>query len=114
MFRRLLERYSDATQKWPYRTNIGMAGFLWFSGDIISQLLEGKRFFVSNTKNKDGLHSLPEPIDWRRVLQMMGYGFFVAGPIYTWWYRLLDRKTLPLKAGILYFLNSKPLLMKLF
>jgi len=104
LLRRVLDRYTAATQKWPYRTNIAMAGFLWFSGDLISQLLEGKRFFVNQPHHrraiKDGDdHSFPEPVDWARVLQMTSYGLFAAGPIYTWWYGLLDRKTLHLKTG---------------
>src|SRR5690242_9684765 len=119
MFRRLLDRYSDALQRWPYRTNMCTAGFLWFSGDLISQHLEGKRFPIFSKKASlassarallsepahvalsvdDESVAAPPPIEWRRLLQMTTYGIFAAGPIYTWWYGLLDRRTLPLKAG---------------
>ncbi|KAJ3169679.1 hypothetical protein HDU88_000871, partial [Geranomyces variabilis] len=34
----------------------------------------------------------PWGIDWRRVLTMTSFGVFFAGPMYTFWYRLLDQK----------------------
>ncbi|KXS20560.1 hypothetical protein M427DRAFT_378288 [Gonapodya prolifera JEL478] len=37
-------------------------------------------------------------IDWSRVGVMVGFGFFFAGPAYTFWYKLLDHKATALLA----------------
>jgi hypothetical protein len=71
--------------------------FLWTSGDCLSQLLEGKRVGFCRALRED-----EQPFSWTRLSRMMIYGALVAGPVYTWWYALLDRKALPLAKGPLY------------
>ena len=52
-------------------------GGLWFTGDVISQLVEGGE----------------KEFDWKRTARMTTYGFCIAGPLYCWWYRFLDKRT---------------------
>jgi protein Mpv17 len=76
MLRRLVASYSRLSVERPYATNIVVGGFLWGAGDVISQKFERKL-----------------NVDWKRVARMSLYGFACAGPIYCWWYRILERKT---------------------
>ena len=44
-------------------------------------------------KNQNIVSTLPEfQIDWKRAATMTSFGVFIAGPLYTFWYRLLDDK----------------------
>jgi len=61
----------------PYITQSITGGVLWCAGDLISQTFEQKQTF-----------------DWVRVARMTGYGIVIAGPLYAWWYKVLDQKTL--------------------
>jgi len=52
------------------------AACLWTVADLLSQTVE-------HQKN----------IDWMRTGRMALFGFAVAGPLFTWWYKILDKKT---------------------
>jgi hypothetical protein len=99
------ERLRLRTRDRRYTSQSLTAGTLWFAGDILSQRLtwpqeEPKTKVVSNPLNEEqqvetsdksrpfGLAS----IDWGRAAIMTSFGLFIAGPLYTFWYRLLDEK----------------------
>ncbi|TPX59829.1 hypothetical protein PhCBS80983_g02213 [Powellomyces hirtus] len=83
------------------------AGTLWFAGDLISQKFVDRKAIPDSSTQKDfnnqQLEPFPPPsgdvdkwkmggVDWRRVATMTSFGVFFAGPMYTFWYRLLDQK----------------------
>ncbi len=81
------------------------AGTLWFAGDILSQRLTWSNGSATMLLKEEHLSiaeatdESPEPksfglssIDWRRAAVMTSFGLFIAGPLYTFWYRLLDEK----------------------
>ena len=74
----LFSKYNTVLHVHPYKTQIATGGVLWLLGDIISQKFENKG----------------ENIDWKRAAKMASYGFCVAGPLYAWWYKILDVKTI--------------------
>lgn len=59
----------------PYAAHMLTAGALWWTGDAVSQRLQGNKSF-----------------EWKRSAIMTGFGFFGAGPAYAFWYSLLDRQ----------------------
>eukprot|EP01094_Clydonella_sp_ATCC50884_P025807 TRINITY_DN6913_c0_g1_i2.p1 TRINITY_DN6913_c0_g1~~TRINITY_DN6913_c0_g1_i2.p1 ORF type:complete len:151 (-),score=38.68 TRINITY_DN6913_c0_g1_i2:450-902(-) len=79
--RRLLLRYSEWMERSPIHSNMATGGMLWLLGDVISQRFEGKTF---------------REMDPKRLGIMAVYGTVVAGPLYSVWYRVLERWTLPL------------------
>lgn len=66
-------------------------GFLWFTGDLLCQHLVNSAGWIEKKDSKE-IHSNMEsnPIDWKRVGNMVFYGTFLAAPIYTFWYSFLD------------------------
>ncbi|KAJ3143206.1 hypothetical protein HK100_000005 [Physocladia obscura] len=82
---RIFERYARFMMRYPLGSQCLVAGALWSAGDILSQ-----KITANHKDNK--LHA----IDWKRVAIMTSYGFFIAGPLYTFWYRSLDRTVEPL------------------
>ena len=53
------------------------AGILWGGGDVITQVFIEK----------------PEHFDFKRLASVGTYGTVIAGPLYLWWYAILDRRT---------------------
>lgn len=53
------------------------AGILWGGGDVITQV------FIEQ----------PEKFDFKRLASVGTYGTVIAGPLYLWWYAILDRRT---------------------
>jgi hypothetical protein len=80
--KRILLKYTEFLHSWPYLSQSVTAGTMWFAGDLISQKL---------TKNQEDAY------DWKRAGVMTAFGLFLAGPLYTFWYGLLDQRM----AGIL-------------
>ncbi|KAJ3200300.1 hypothetical protein HDU83_003374 [Entophlyctis luteolus] len=81
-FPRMLRRH-------PLAAQCAMAGALWCAGDVLSQSVSKAR-------------APSDPVlDWRRVAVMATYGFCIAGPLYTGWYRLLDRTVEPVVKRVL-------------
>jgi len=78
VIRQLASTYARLSSERPYATNIATGGVLWCAGDVVSQKIEGASMST---------------LDWQRVRVMTTYGLCCAGPIYSWWYRFLDRKT---------------------
>jgi len=79
--RRLFSWYSEALVRQPIRTNAVTQGVLCALGDGIAQACEWKLGVMSPGKSD---------YNYMRTARMAAYGFFVAGPIYSLWYRLLD------------------------
>ena len=82
MVRRLVSWYSDALVAQPIRTNALTQGLLCGLGDGIAQACEWKLEVMSPNKSN---------YNYLRTARMAAYGFLVAGPIYSCWYRLLDK-----------------------
>lgn len=89
------------------------AGTLWLAGDILSQRLTWPGETVPLVVAADGNADTDKPvetvstttkpfglstIDWHRAAIMTSFGLFIAGPLYTFWYRLLDEKMVHLVA----------------
>ena len=77
MFSRMFKWYSSQLIKRPYTTQIVSSGILWTSADIMAQTLVEK----------------DEKLDVKRVVSTAIYGSAVAGPLFCWWYEVLDRNT---------------------
>ncbi|KND01048.1 uncharacterized protein SPPG_04141 [Spizellomyces punctatus DAOM BR117] len=99
----ILGAYSRFLTNWRYTSQSLTAGTLWFAGDLISQkLVEGdqkEHLRREADREKGSLEHTERPgrweawgVDWRRVLTMTSFGVCFAGPLYTFWYRLLDDK----------------------
>ncbi|ORY50879.1 hypothetical protein BCR33DRAFT_712848 [Rhizoclosmatium globosum] len=94
-FARAFAGYTNFVKKNPLGSQCLVAGLLWSAGDILSQ---------SITKRHERIHAATvaphekhdSSIDWKRVMIMSSYGFFVAGPLYTFWYKTLDKVVEPL------------------
>mmetsp|Transcript_19303 Transcript_19303/g.74124 ORF Transcript_19303/g.74124 Transcript_19303/m.74124 type:complete len:282 (-) Transcript_19303:31-876(-) len=74
--------YNAALVRRPYATQIVTSGGLWCVGDLISQRFEGCKKW--------------EDVDWERNAKMSFFGLVLAGPIYSWWYKVLDQRTVHL------------------
>jgi len=79
LLRQGAEKYSRLLDIYPFRTQMISASLIWFTGDIFCQRIIERH-----------------EIDWKRVTILTTYGFFFAGPIYCWWYSLLDKRTVHL------------------
>eukprot|EP00002_Diphylleia_rotans_P004326 TRINITY_DN13151_c0_g1_i1.p1 TRINITY_DN13151_c0_g1~~TRINITY_DN13151_c0_g1_i1.p1 ORF type:complete len:196 (-),score=18.89 TRINITY_DN13151_c0_g1_i1:472-1059(-) len=91
LLRRGVRHYAERLRTRPYTTQMATGGVLWAVGDGLSQTLASD-----------------EPFDWRRLCRMGIYGTVVAGPLYCWWYDLLDRKTIGYKpSGWSKYLGAK-------
>ena len=78
MFKRCIARYGRLLETRPIATKSITAGFLMFSGDIISQTI------IEHKPNQ------PIRINWERNLKMTTIGLGV-GPLLHYWYGLLGR-----------------------
>ena len=97
MLLRLVRAYSRCLETHPYSTQLLTSSTLWFSGDIISQKIEGAK-----------------EINWNRTSRMTLYGFCVAGPAFCWWYRFLEARTVHLMgAGLWRYIGTKLVLDQL-
>ncbi|KAJ3022463.1 hypothetical protein HKX48_006142 [Thoreauomyces humboldtii] len=103
----MLGAYSRFLTNWRYTSQMATAGALWFTGDLISQKFVDRKDATPIERLADGKQSKLElvqrgsddlerwrayGVDWKRVLTMTSFGVFFAGPMYTFWYRLLDVK----------------------
>jgi hypothetical protein len=96
-------REIDAGLNRRYTSQSLTAGTLWFAGDILSQRLtwpqESPKLSLNASTNEEQLETSDtkrpfgfSSIDWGRAAIMTSFGLFIAGPLYTFWYRLLDEK----------------------
>ncbi|KAI9099317.1 hypothetical protein DFS34DRAFT_63740 [Phlyctochytrium arcticum] len=97
----ILAAYSRFLTNWRYTSQSATAGTLWFTGDLISQKFVDAKSQHDFSSTKLSEHHQPGRweawgVDWRRVLTMTSFGVFFAGPLYTFWYRLLDEKIVAL------------------
>jgi len=76
MARSFTHFFSRCFSEHPRKSQSMAAASLWTLADIISQKIEHAK-----------------QIDWTRTARMALFGFAVAGPVYSWWYRLLDKRT---------------------
>ncbi len=79
-----LRRYSHQLTVRPHTTNMVSAGILWGGGDYITQK------YIER----------PEQLDLKRLASVSAYGTVIAGPLYLWWYSMLDRRTSHLLTGV--------------
>ena len=77
MFSKAFKWYSNQLLKRPYTTQIISSGILWTSADYVTQ-----RFVEKSEK-----------INMTRLYSTSAYGTIVAGPLFCWWYDILDRNT---------------------
>ncbi|KAI9332649.1 hypothetical protein BDR26DRAFT_869083 [Obelidium mucronatum] len=102
-FARAFGGYTRFVKKYPLGSQCLVAGLLWTAGDILSQKISHSQAKIESNNNNSN-SSLMSPkekpkdscIDWKRVLTMSTYGFFIAGPLYTVWYKTLDKVVEPL------------------
>jgi hypothetical protein len=80
-----LKFYDQQLYARPYLTQMVANVPLWTTGDLSAQWLE-------NTKRKQ-----KKPIDWRRTANYAAYGFFVAGPLFAWWYSYIETRWMHLR-----------------
>lgn len=83
--RRGLKWYDYKLEKAPYITQMITNGPLWTIGDLLGQWTENL-----NRKKK-------RPIDWPRAFRSGVYGFFVAGPLFAWWYSYIEHRWMHLR-----------------
>eukprot|EP01122_Echinamoeba_exundans_P000914 TRINITY_DN10858_c0_g1_i1.p1 TRINITY_DN10858_c0_g1~~TRINITY_DN10858_c0_g1_i1.p1 ORF type:complete len:207 (+),score=30.32 TRINITY_DN10858_c0_g1_i1:31-651(+) len=90
---RFFRWWSKNLDERPYTTQILTNGPLWASADAICQKFAEKR----------------EEIDWARTARMGAYGYFVAGPLFSWWYTYLERIAAPVlwKRGMMPYIALK-------
>ena len=79
---RLVSWYTTELLERPIKTNAVTQAVLCGLGDGIAQACEYKLDVMSPGK---------ERYNYLRTARMAAYGFLVAGPIYSVWYRILDR-----------------------
>lgn len=103
--RKILFFYNHLLNRYKYPVQIVSGGVLWFTGDILSQLINDYRgdqklqFDGAATRIKTKslgeteMCSSARNIDWKRAATMTVYGMTVSAPLYTFWYSALDRWT---------------------
>lgn len=89
-FARVLQLYSAALQRHPWRTQIVTTGVLWAAGDVLAQRFE------------------EAPFDARRCALTAAYGAGFIGPVGHAWYLGLDRAARAVfRPGSLAFVGGK-------
>ncbi|KAJ3404987.1 hypothetical protein HDU80_002052 [Chytriomyces hyalinus] len=90
--------YTRFVKRNPLGSQCLVAGLLWCAGDILSQKISHSQQPPNEQKTITGPETSKtnHHIDWKRVGIMSSYGFFIAGPLYTVWYKTLDRVVAPL------------------
>ncbi|KAJ3250770.1 hypothetical protein HDU77_006385 [Chytriomyces hyalinus] len=90
--------YTRFVKRNPLGSQCLVAGLLWCAGDILSQKISHSQQPPNEHKTITGPETSKtnHHIDWKRVGIMSSYGFFIAGPLYTVWYKTLDRVVAPL------------------
>eukprot|EP01127_Copromyxa_protea_P020634 TRINITY_DN6920_c0_g1_i2.p1 TRINITY_DN6920_c0_g1~~TRINITY_DN6920_c0_g1_i2.p1 ORF type:complete len:189 (-),score=25.54 TRINITY_DN6920_c0_g1_i2:85-651(-) len=76
MMQRLLQNYIATLESHPIPVKSVTSGTLMGLGDLISQILYGKK---------------EEKIQWMRTAQMVFFGVAASGPIYHYWYKFMER-----------------------
>ncbi|KAJ3071259.1 hypothetical protein HDU98_005605 [Podochytrium sp. JEL0797] len=98
-FARGFASYTRFVKRNPLGSQCLVAGLLWSAGDILSQKI------THSHEHKRLLGPEEQPtntsIDWKRVGIMSTYGFFIAGPLYTFWYKTLDKFVEPMLVKLL-------------
>ncbi|KAJ3027398.1 UNVERIFIED_CONTAM: hypothetical protein HDU68_003911 [Siphonaria sp. JEL0065] len=92
-FAKAFGSYTRFVKKYPLGSQCLVAGMLWTAGDILSQKISHSHAATSKGSPPEKKDSC---IDWKRVATMSSYGFFIAGPLYTVWYKTLDKVVEPL------------------
>jgi Mpv17 / PMP22 family len=126
IFRRWSSYYNHLLGRHKYPVQIISGGVLWFTGDVISQVIykfanptthdafspsshQSDEGFGSRTQLEDG--SSRGFIDWKRVGRMTFYGMTFSAPIYAFWYSFLEALSLRIFSQKS-LLSSYPLISK--
>ncbi|KAI8618143.1 hypothetical protein BC830DRAFT_1110212 [Chytriomyces sp. MP71] len=91
---RVFAAYSRFVKRNPLGSQCLVAGLLWSAGDVLSQKITHASLQADTSQHPE--QQAKHSIDWKRVATMSSYGFFIAGPLYTVWYKSLDRFVEPL------------------